>query len=153
MTLPVGYNVLQYRGHFRCEVGLSYKDAILSTEYGGGFREDENIFPPLRTAALSYPTLHKDAMTRLAAPSILIDRLTYIWDFYAASKDAGNKPFLMKTPNRATSQVGRYFLWVFEDSDLTIELVDLYMGSTGLRLRQVYVRGLTGNNADGSFNP
>lgn len=129
-------------------VGIDYGAAILSAEYGGGFREDENVFPPLRTAALSYPTLHKDALIEVST-GVYKHRLQYIWDFYMTSKATGNKPFLMKTPNPAEED--KYFLWVFEDNDLTVNLVDLYMGGTGLKLRQVYVRGLT-PNADGSFS-
>ena len=148
MPLPVGYSILIYRGHFRCTVGLTYKDSLLSTNYGGGFRQDEIVFPPLRSASLSYPTLHKDAMIEVST-GVFKNRLQYIWDFFRASKDAGNKPFLMKSPNPADNN---YFLWVFSDPELSIELIDLYMGSSGLKLDQVYVKGVVPDNADGSFD-
>jgi hypothetical protein len=125
---------------------VSYKDAILSAAYGGGFREAENIFPPLLQGSLSYPTLHRDAMIEVEE-DVFVDRLTYIWDFYAASKDAGDKPFLMKSPRN-----GAWYLWRFTDDALTIELADLYMGSTGLKIEQVYVKGVTPDQPDGSFN-
>lgn len=146
MTLPVGYSILIYRGHFKVTIGLSYKDSLLSASYGGGYREVENIFPPLRSANLSYPTLHRDAMIEVAEDTF-VDRLTYIYGFYKDSKDTGNKPFLMKSPLD-----GKWFLWVFADDELSIELFDLYMGGTGIKLEQVYVRGVVPDNADGSFD-
>lgn len=148
MTLPVGYSILIYRGHFHCEVGLTYKDAMLSGSRGGGYRDDELIFPPIRTASLSYPTLHKDALIEVST-GVFKNRVQYIWDFFRASKDAGNKPFLMKSPNPADN---KYFLWVFSDPDLSIELIDLFMGSSGLKLEQVYVKGVVPDNDDGSFD-
>lgn len=148
MTLPVGYSILIYRGHFHCEVGLTYKDAILSAGYGGGFRSDELVFPPLRTASLSYPTLNIDAMIEVTT-GVFKNRLQYIWDFFRASKDAGNKPFLMKSPNPADN---KFYLWVFSDPDLSIELVDIFMGTSGLKLEQVYVKGVEPDNSDGSFD-
>jgi hypothetical protein len=146
--LPEGVPILIYRGHFHCQVGLTYKDAMLSASKGGGYREDELVFPPLRTASLSYPTLSIDAMIEVST-GVFKNRLQYIWDFFRASKDAGNKPFLMKSPNPADN---KYFLWVFSDPDLSIELIDLFMGSSGLKLDQVYVKGIVADNADGSFN-
>jgi hypothetical protein len=146
MPLPVGYSTLIYRGHFRCEAGISYKEAVLSASYGGGFRESENVFPPLLYASLSYPTLHRDAMVEVE-PYTFINRLDYIWNFYTASKDAGDKPFLMKSPRN-----GAWYLWRFSDDNLTIDLADLYMGSTGLKIEQVYVKGVVPDNADGSFD-
>jgi hypothetical protein len=146
--LPVGYEKLLYRGHFHCQVGLTYKDAMLSASKGGGYREDELVFPPIRSASLSYPTLSVDAMIEVST-GVFKNRLQYIWDFFRASKDGGNKPFLMKSPNPADN---KYFLWVFSDPDLTIDLIDLFMGSSGLKLDQVYVKGIVPDNADGSFN-
>lgn len=137
---------LIYRGHFRCEVGISYKEAKLTASYGGGYREAENIFPPLLFGSLSYPTLHRDAMIE-TEPDVFVDRLTYIWDFYATSKSNADQPFLMKSPRN-----GAWYLWIFPDDDLTIELADLYMGSTGLKIQQVYVKGIVPDNSDGSFD-
>lgn len=139
---------LIYRGHFQVTVGISYKDAALSASFGGGYSTTENIFPPLRSAGLRYPTLNVDAMIEVST-GVFKNRLQYIWDFFRASKDAGNKPFLMKSPNPADN---KYFLWVFSDPDLTIDLIDLFMGSSGLKLDQVYVKGVVPDNADGSFN-
>jgi hypothetical protein len=138
--------ILQYRGHFKCEVGISYKAAKLTTGYGGGYREAENIFPPLLYGSLSYPTLHRDAMIE-TEPDVFVDRLTYIWNFYTNSKDNADEPFLMKSPRN-----GLWYLWYFPDDDLTVELIDLYMGSSGLKIEQVYVKGVVPDNADGSFD-
>jgi hypothetical protein len=148
MTLPTGYETLIYRGHFRVTEDLDYSDAILSTSYGGGYRVDEIVFPALRACSLSYPTLHKDAMILVSEdPDVFVSRHDYLWDFYKARKDAGNEPFLMKSPKD-----GAWFLWIFSDSKLSYELIDLYMAASSVKLQQVNVRGVTADNADGSFD-
>lgn len=146
MTLPVGYSILIYRGHFECEIGVSYKAAKLGAPFGGGYKTVENIFPPLLYGSLSYPTLHRDAMIEVE-PDTFVNRLDYIWAFYRESKDNADKPFLMKSPLD-----GKWYLWDFPDDDLSIRLVDLYMGSTGLKIEQRYVEGVVPDNADGSFD-
>lgn len=125
---------------------MSYKAAKLSASYGGGYRQAENIFPALLSGSLSYPTLHRDAMIEVEEDTF-VNRLDYIWNFYTNSKDNADEPFLMKSPRN-----GAWYLWVFTDDDLTIELADLYMGSTGLKIEQVYVKGVVPDNADGSFD-
>lgn len=146
MPLPVGYSQLIYRGHFECEIGVSYKAAKLGASYGGGYKTVETIFPPLLYGSLSYPTLHRDAMIEVSV-GVFKNRLDYIWDFYRSSKDNADKPFLMKSPLD-----GKWYLWDFPDDDLSIRLVDLYMGSTGLKIEQRYVAGVTPDNEDGSFD-
>lgn len=138
--------ILAYRGHFRVTEDLDYSDAILSAGYGGGYRIDEIVFPALRACTLSYPTLHKDAMIEVE-PDVFESRHDYLWNFYKARKDAGNEPFLMKSPRD-----GKWFLWVFTDNSLSYELLDLYMASSSVKLQQVNVRGIPADNADGSFN-
>lgn len=145
MPLP-DVPILLYRGHFRVTVGFDHSGSLLSAEYGGGLRSDEVVFPKLRTASLSYPTLHRDAMIEVAEDT-LVNRLDYIVNFYNTSKENGNEPFLMKSPLD-----GKWYLWFFPDNDLSVELIDLYMGSTGLKVKQVYVRGVVPDNADGSFD-
>lgn len=146
MPLPTGYEVLLYRGHFRVTEDLDYSDAILSGGYGGGYRVDEIVFPALRACSLSYPTLHKDAMIEVE-PDVFESRHDYLWNFYKARKDAGNEPFLMKSPKDA-----KWFLWIFTDSKLSYELLDLYMASSSVKLQQVNVKGVPADNADGSFD-
>ncbi len=146
MPLPTGFETLLYRGHFRVIVGFDHSGSLLSAEYGGGMRDDEVIFPKLRTASLSYPTLHRDAMVEVEE-DVFINRLDYIVGFYNTSKENGNEPFLMKSPLD-----GKWFLWFFVNDELSVELVDLYMGTTGLKIKQVYVRGVVPDNADGSFD-
>lgn len=146
MPLPAGFETLIYRGHFRVTEELDYQDAVLSATYGGGFRVDEIVFPALRACSLSYPTLHKDAMIEVEE-DVFESRHDYLWDFYKARKDAGNEPFLMKSPRDA-----KWFLWVFADSKLSYELLDLYMASSSVKLQQVNVKNVPADNADGSFN-
>ena len=145
MALP-DFPKLIYRGHFDCEIGVSYKAAKLVASLGGGFKEAEIIFPPLLYGSLSYPTLHRDAMIEVAEDTF-VNRLDYIWSFYRSSKDNADKPFLMKSPLDS-----KWYLWDFPDDDLSIRLVDLYMGSSGLKIEQRYVQGVTPDHADGSFD-
>jgi hypothetical protein len=145
MPLP-DYPVLIYRGHFRMSSGVSYKDSLLTAEFGGGLETAEVIFPRSHYASLNYSNLHRDALIEVEE-DVFVDRMTYLCDFYCNSKDNGNEPFLMKNPRD-----GKWFLWKFEDDDLTIELMNLFAGSTGLKIKQVAVRGLTPDNLDGSFD-
>lgn len=146
MPLPEDFETLLYRGHFHVMEELDYEGAILSAGYGGGYRVDEIVFPPLRTCSLSYPTLHKDAMIEVEEDTF-VSRHDYLWDFYKARKDAGNQPFLMKSPKD-----GKYFLWCFADNKLSYELLDLYMASAGVKLIQVNVKGIVADFPDGSFS-
>lgn len=145
MSLP-DYPILIYRGHFHVTMGFDHSGSLLSAEYGGGLRSDEVIFPKLRTGSLNYPTLHRDAMIEVEEDTF-VNRLDYIVGFYNTSKENGNEPFLMKSPLD-----GKWYLWFFPDNNLDVELIDLYMGSSGLKIRQIYVQGVVPDNADGSFD-
>jgi hypothetical protein len=140
------YDRLRNRGHFRCEVGIDYSGAFLGIEYGGGLDESERVFPGLLTAKLSYPHLDRDVPVHLPPEDIQalglpfdreVDRLTYVWTFYRRQMDAGRRPYIMRSPLDK-----KLYLWRFTDDSLSIELVDLYMGTTGLSMKQAYVRGL-----------
>lgn len=146
MPLPIGYETLLYRGHFECEAGFDHTDALLTAGFGGGLEESEVLFPKLRTASLSYPTLNRDA-TIETEPDVFVDRLTYIVGFYNERMEAGNEPFLMKSPLD-----GQWYLWRFTQTELSVRLIDLYMGSSGLQMKECRVRGLVPDNADGSFD-
>jgi len=147
MTLPTEtFQTLIYRGHFHVTEELDYSGSILSAGMGWGYQDADTIFPPLRNCSLSYPTLHRDAMIEVSE-DVFKDRLSYLWDFYEARKTAANEPFLMKSPKD-----GKWFLWRFADEKLSYELLDLYMASSGVKLEQANVRGLSPDNADGSFN-
>lgn len=145
MALP-DFPILIYRGHFECEVGVSYKSAKVGASLGGGYKAVENIFPPLLYGSLSYPTLHRDAMIEVEEDTF-VSRLDYIWSFYRQSKDNADQPFLMKSPLDS-----KWYLWDFPDDDLSINLINLFMGSSGLTIEQRYVEGVTPDNADGSFD-
>jgi len=128
------YERLVYRGNFRCEIGVDYSGSFLSIDYGGGLDETEKVFPALLTAKLSYPELDRDVLIQPHAGEP-IDRLAYIWGFYRRSMDNARRPFEMRSPLDK-----KLYLWRFADDSLSIELVNLFMGSTGLSLRQAYVR-------------
>lgn len=146
MPLPTGFETLIYRGHFQCEGGFDHTDSLLSATFGGGLEDYEVVFPKMRTASLSYPTLHRDAMIEVE-PDIFVNRLVYITTFYNARMEAGNEPFLMKSPLDS-----QWYLWRFTETYLTVNLIDLYMGGTGLKLKECRVRGVVPDNADGSFD-
>ena len=78
---------------------------------------------------------------------VFVSRHDYLWDFYKARKDAGNEPFLMKSPKDA-----KWFLWIFSDNKLSYELLDLYMAASSVKLQQVNVKNVPADNADGSFD-
>jgi hypothetical protein len=146
MPLPTDdFDTLIYRGHFHVTEELDYSGSILGAEFGWGYRADETIFPPLRACTLSYPTLHRDALIEVTT-GVFVNRLNYIWDFYETSKTAANMPFLMKSPKDS-----KWFLWRFADDKLSFELLDLFMASSGVKLVQANVRGVTADNDDGSF--
>lgn len=138
--------ILIYRGHFECEVGFDHSDTMLTATLGGGLEDSEVIFPKMRTASLSYPTLHRDAMIEVEEDEF-VDRLTYVTTFYNARMEAGNEPFLMKFPLDS-----KWYLFRFTDTNLTVRLIDLFMGNSGLRLKECRVRGVVPDNADGSFD-
>jgi hypothetical protein len=146
MPLPEGIPILLYRGHFECEVGFDHSGAFLSADLGGGASKADVIFPKLRTAALAYPTLHRDAMIEVE-PDTFVNRLVYIVEFYNARMEEGNGPFLMKFPYDS-----KWYLFKFEDKNLSVRLIDLYMGSSGLKLKQCYEPTIVADNADGSFD-
>lgn len=130
------YERLVNRGFFKCHVGVDYSGAFLGVEYGGGLEETERIFPGLLTAKLNYPELSRDVMV-VTPTGETISRLYYVWGFYRRSMDAGRRPFLMRSPLDK-----RLYLWRFADDSLSIELADLYLGSTGLSLKQAYVHDM-----------
>jgi hypothetical protein len=145
MSLP-DVPILKYRGHFECEVGFDHSGSMLDASYGGGASVADVIFPKLRTAALSYPTLHRDAMIEVEEDTF-VNRLVYIVEFYDARIEEGNGPFLMKFPYDS-----KWYLFKFEEKNLNVRLIDLYMGSSGLKLKQCYELGIVPDNADGSFD-
>jgi hypothetical protein len=128
------YERLVFRGHFRCEVGIDYSGSFLGIDYGGGLEESEKVFPGLLTAKLSYPWLDRDVMVQPWSGEP-VSRLEYIWGFYRRHMDNARRPFVMRSPLDK-----KLYLWKFADDSLSIELVDLYLGTTGLSLRQAYVR-------------
>ena len=144
MPLP-DLPVLIYRGHFEVEIGFDHSESKLSAKMGGGYSKKEVIFPMLRTAALSYPTLHRDAMIEVEE-DVFKNRLEYIVDFYNEAQESDGY-FLMKFPYD-----GKWYVWEFEEDRLDVRLIDLWMGAGGLKVRQAYIAGITPDNGDGSFD-
>lgn len=137
------YAQLIYRGNYSLTASIDFAGTMLSAEYGGGYREDEVIFPPLRGWRLNYSALSKLVSVQLRDGE-RASRLNYIWNFYTASKAAGNLPFVVRCPRDE-----KLYLAYFPDDNLEMTLVDQFLATCGLSVRQLYVRGVT-VNADGS---
>lgn len=58
-------------------------------------------------------------------------RANYLWDFFLASKNAGNKPFWIEDPKD-----GKFYLACFVANDLDYEILCSFVFATGLELRQ-----------------
>lgn len=139
------FPMLIYRGNYELTASVDFSGTMLSAEYGGGFREDEVIFPPMRGWSLSYKALSKRVSVQLANGE-RASRLNYVWNFYMASKAGGNLPFVVRCPRDE-----KLYLAYFPDDALQVNLVDQFLGTCGLTVRQLYVRGVS-VNADGSVN-
>ena len=134
---------LVYRGNFEVTAGIDYADSHLRADYGGGLSETEVVFPPRRFWRLSYPALSRDVSIQLPSGEA-VTRHDYVWDFYRHHMDAGNLPFVMRCPRDK-----KLYLCEFEDTRLEYSLVDLFLATSGLSIRQAAVRGVL-LNPDGS---
>jgi hypothetical protein len=142
---------LIYRGNFEVTARIDYAGALLSAEYGNGYREDAVVGIPLRSWALTYSALNRrvNVQPQDAEP---IDRLNYIWNFVTSSKDNGNALFKLRCPRD-----GKLYLAYFPEDILELTLVDRYLATTGLQIKQRNVRGINtlsdGSIADEIVNP
>jgi hypothetical protein len=149
--MSLDYPTLEYRGNFHVKCGIDHAGALLSAEYAGGYREDVVVGVPLRDWSLTYSALINRAMITLegGAP---IDRASYVWNFYNESKDNGNRPFRMRCPRD-----GKFYLCFFPQDRMEFEMVNRRLSTTGLQIKQVYVRGVStlddGSLSDDVINP
>ncbi len=139
------FHHLVYRGNFQVAAGIDYSNSLLRADFGGGLSETEVILPPLRDWKLNYLALSRDAMVYLPSGES-VPRLDYVWTMFRTSKDAGDYPFILRCPRDK-----KLYLCEFADDRLEYTLVDLYLATCGLMLKQKYVRGVT-FNADGSLS-
>lgn len=130
------YPLLRYRGNYGLTIGLDYSGARLRSEFGGGYSETDNIFPPLLTAQLNYSALS----TRSQVPETGKDRLSYFWDFYRDAMENHEGRFLMYAPLPLEE---RLYLWEFADPALGLSAVNMYLATTGVAVRQCYDRQLS----------
>jgi hypothetical protein len=146
------YPLLVYRGNYRVTLGASYEGSILSAEMGGGYRRDEVIFPKILTGKLTYEALEKRVWVQPAEGGPPKSRLDYIWDFYCGSKDNANRPFRMRSPRD-----GKMYLWFFPENGIELEMMNRNLATTGLKVQQVYVKGVAtlddGSLADDGDSP
>ena len=150
--MSLEYPELLYRGNYSLTVGASYEGSILSAELGGGFRRDEILFPKLLFGRLTYGALSKRVTVQPEGGAEPKSRLDYVWDFYCDSKDNANRPFRMRSPRD-----GKMYLWFFPENGIELEMLNRNLATTGLKVQQVYVRGVAtlddGSLADDGDGP
>lgn len=139
------FALLAYRGNYQLTVGVDYSASHLRAEFGGGYSETEVIFPGLLTARLTYSALSKRVGLAVRG-GVRLSRLDYIWNFYRTRMDGGNEPFVARSPLD-----DKLYLWEFAETSLEFSMVNQHLATTGLALRQTYVRGVS-VNADGSVD-
>jgi hypothetical protein len=142
MSAP--YKQLSYRGNFEVTACIDYGEALLSAKYPFGYMETAVIGVPLRDWTLAYTALHRRVKIQLSNGEAL-SRLDYVWSFVCASKDGGNEPFILRCPRD-----GKLYLAHFPDNRLEYRLVDQFLATSGLAIKQMNVKGVT-VNADGSL--
>jgi hypothetical protein len=142
----VEFQRLLYRGNFALKRKLDFSESLLSTRYAGGFREDVIVGSPngLRSWSLTYSALINRVNLNLPG-NIIKDRLSYIWDFFSASKSGGNIPFIITDP-----EDNKDYLAIFSALFIEVDKVDFYLSTTGLQIEQLFVRGVN-TLADGSL--
>lgn len=142
MSAP--YRLLVYRGNFEVTAGIDYGEALLCAKYPFGYMETAVVGIPVRDWALTYTALHRRVKVQLPNGEA-VSRLDYVWSFYGGSKGAGNEPFILRCPRN-----GKLYLAYFPDDRLEYRLVDHFLATAGLSIKQMNVKGVT-TNADGSL--
>lgn len=129
---------LIYKGNFAFTRAINFGAALLSAAYPGGYREDVIVGDTrgLRSWKLTYSALHRHVMVGIENGQE-ISRPDYIGNFFAWSKAGGNLPFIITDPHD-----GKDYLVIFKDDELSYEMANHFLSTTGLQLEQVYVRGV-----------
>ena len=143
--MSIQLSQLLYRGNYSLTLGINYDGALLSAEYPFGYREDAVIGVPLLYWRLSYTALHKRVGVQLPDGE-RASRLNYVWGMYRESKDNGNRPFILRCPRDE-----KFYLAHFPENNLELEMVDQFLATAGLPIKQLRVRGVS-TNTDGSLN-
>jgi hypothetical protein len=133
--MAYAYPELKYRGHYDVVAGYDFAGTMLSADYGGGLREDEVIFPPLKYWKLRYDSVSRRVYVQPEGNAEPKLREVYLRDFVLDSKTNGNRPFVMRCPLD-----NKPYLCVFDTDTLEFDLLNLMAMTTGLSIRQVYVR-------------
>jgi hypothetical protein len=143
--MSVELKQLLYRGNFSLSLGIEYEGVILSANYPFGYREDAVIGAPLRLWQLNYTALHKRVNVQLPNGE-RASRLNYVWGVYCESKDNGNRPFILRCPRD-----DKFYLAYFPENNLQIQMVDSYLATAGLPIKQLRIKSVA-TNADGSLD-
>lgn len=125
----MSYARLRTTGFLFTQTGVAV--ALLTADYGDGFGEGALIGGP---AGLRSWDLKIDGLPDSADQVPLVEgktRANYLWDFFLASKAAGNRPFWVY--DHRTDQ---FYLASFVADDLSYAILCAQVYSTGLQLKQ-----------------
>lgn len=109
---------------------------ILSGDFGDGFAPPSAVIG--NPSGLRGWTIRIDALPDSNIVPLIEGktRADYLWDFFVASKAAGNKPFWVEDP-----KTDLFYLASFTDDEISYEILCSKVYSTGLTLRQRRVSG------------
>jgi len=116
----------------RTEIG----SAVLSADYGDAYRPPGAVIG----AALRGWTAKIDALPDDPALGLVEGqaRASYLWDFFANSKNNNDEPFLLHD-----YKDDQYYLASFVEDELTFEILCSQVFSTGVQFRERRIVGVT----------
>jgi hypothetical protein len=131
----MGYAILDTTGFLFTDTSL--RVALLKADFGDGFGAGALIGSPngTRTWAIQIAAL-PDSL-EYARPVQGDTRANYLWEFFLASKIAGNAPFWLQD-----LKDGKFYLAEFVEDELSYSVLCAELYSTGLQLRQRRVPGM-----------
>jgi hypothetical protein len=134
----MGYAILNTTGFLFTETSIEI--ALLKADFGDGYGAGALVGSAkgLRGWTMQIDALPDDFEHVGPVGDSEQTRASYLWDFFLASKTAGNDPFWFEDPKD-----DKYYLVEFIDDRLTYPILCAKLYSSGLQLRQRRVRGLT----------
>ena len=112
--------------------------AMLKADYGGGMQDTVVLDDGLRTWSMKIDVLPDQQRYGLIRDTQLT-RAAYLWNFFNASKRAGDMPFWLNCAD--PGEDARNWLVSFADDKLSFQqLCDKVFGGVGLTLRQRALR-------------
>lgn len=111
------------------QTGIDTAGAVLEADFGDGYGKGAVIGQPLRDWAMRVDVL-PDSDKQVPKVDDQT-RSEYLWNFYLASRMAGNYPFWLED-----DKDGLFYLASFVDKRLSYEILCSKIYSTGLQLSQ-----------------